>query len=372
MLKIKAIQLKNFQYHEDLFLEFHDDLNVITGATGSGKTCIFRALGWLMSMNNISESDYRREGSKETSVKVWLNNGFQVEKVRSNTLNRYILSSEGAEDKVFDSVGRDMPEEIKSVFGFDNIEIDKEKINLNFADQDQMNFLMDSSYSDTFKAQLFNKLTGNELLDKIFKNLNKEALSFSRELKDKEEQIKKQEEELVDLSTKYKECKEKVTYVTKTLHDLEDKEKIYNALKVLAEELSQNEQAQTDVREKSKQIKIISEDKIKESKDKAILLEELNALKNNLDDLNKKIKECENTKIKILDIDFEELKKKNTQIQELTKNQTNLQNINTQTQELRQKMKQLDNTIASDEKELKEIWKSTKICPLCGKNNDRL
>ena len=164
MNKLLKIQVKNYQKHEDLTVDFNDDITVITGDTATGKTAVYRAITFLHNCSNISEEDYRKEGTKETSVKGWYSNGFQVERIRSNSINRYVLSKEGMEDKVFDSFGKEVPEEIKKAFGFDSFEVEKEKIHLNFSDQDQMNFLIDSTYSDTFKAQLFNKLTGNEIV----------------------------------------------------------------------------------------------------------------------------------------------------------------------------------------------------------------
>jgi DNA repair ATPase RecN len=83
---IKSIILKNFQAHSYLKLDFSDNLNIITGLSDVGKSCIRRAIDWICFNANISESDYRKEGTDVTSVTLMLHNGFEIERVRSNSL----------------------------------------------------------------------------------------------------------------------------------------------------------------------------------------------------------------------------------------------------------------------------------------------
>ena len=89
---IKSIILNNFQAHEYLKLDFSKDLNIITGLSDAGKSCVRRAIGWICFNENISETDYRKEGTSETSVSLILENDFTIERIRTNILNRYITS----------------------------------------------------------------------------------------------------------------------------------------------------------------------------------------------------------------------------------------------------------------------------------------
>ena len=116
-MKVQQVHIRNFQKHSDLKLDFNSDVNIITGLTDSGKSGIFRALEWVFNFSNISENDYRKEGTNETSVKIWLDNNFQVERIRSNTLNRYILSKDDYEDKIFKlTILADLPDPNSSEF----------------------------------------------------------------------------------------------------------------------------------------------------------------------------------------------------------------------------------------------------------------
>ncbi len=47
MKKLKSLRLENFQSHKDLYVEFSDGLNIITGTNNAGKTAIFRALDYI-------------------------------------------------------------------------------------------------------------------------------------------------------------------------------------------------------------------------------------------------------------------------------------------------------------------------------------
>lgn len=366
MRKLLKIRLINFQKHSDLTIEFDENYNVITGETGAGKTVIFRAVEWLCNTSDISEADYRKEGTKETSVKGWFDNGFQVERIRTNSVNRYILSTEGAKDEVFDSFGVYAPEKIRQVFGFESIDIEKEHLVLNFSNQDQLNFLIDNTYSDTFKAQLFNKLTGNEILDTVFKDLNKENLRISREIKENEEKVEKQKNDLVEYSEKYKIGKDKLTNVKESYAKIKEEIEIYNHLKDLAEKLKTNKDVTDTTLAKLKEINTVSDTKVTELKKKAEKIETLKNLFNKIKTVEDQIKKVKETKVNVVDTDFEELKNKAKTIDSYSIISKNLNQFVEKNDMVVKEMKRLEVIIASTDKELKELWDSCGgNCPLC-------
>lgn len=367
MIKINALQLINFQKHEDLFLEFNDNLNIISGQSDSGKTAIFRAIAWLCNCSNISDSDYRKEGTKQTSVKVWLNNGFQIERVRSASINRYILSKEGIENKVFDKFGRDLPQEISDILNFSNIIIDNEQIDLNFADQDNSNFLLDSQYTDLFKAQLFNLLTGADLLDKLFKQFNKDILQIGRDLKS--------EEEKVDYLSKDIEIKEVEKEQLEAIH--KKAEKLVNNLKVtqenyckykeLLELVKKNREITQIIKNKKLTIKIPEYIEIKELTEKIEDFNTKKSLLNAITDTNSKIATTLSKKAEIAlsDIDIQEICIKIERFKclnelniLLSENLSNLGSFSLQKEELNKKIILLKES-------LDEILEKVEICPLC-------
>lgn len=370
-MKIKKIQLKNWQSHKELTLNFVDEINVITGLSNVGKSSIRRAIEWLCFNANISESDYRSEGTDETSVKVWLDNDFIIERIRSNSINRYILSKEGCEDRVFDKFGSVVPEEIQQVIQVKEIEIENEKLNLNIAEQLSLPFLLDKSA--TFRAKLFNKLTGNELLDKLFKEFNKENLRINREIKETEESITVQENQLVEYSKNYKILKDKLTSVKEQYSKLKEEIVIYENLKDLSEKLKTNKENQEFVNFKASQIKVISEDKIKELKLKAEELKKLQELSYELEATNEAIEKLlfQKSKIKIVDVNFEGLKEKNELLQNLEKINQQLVNNQQELNKIGQLSHNIGQTSTELEKELKEVWEKNPTCPLCGKGKDQ-
>jgi len=183
-MKVKSIHLKNFQKHEDLLLNLCDGVNVLFGSSDAGKSCIRRALEWVV--QNESFDGVRKTGTKKTSVLIILDDGTEIERIRSQSINRYILR-EGDNEEVFDSIGKTIPDKIKEVLSIYPIEIDGEQIYLNSQPQIALPFLFDKSPS--FRMKLFNKLTGNDVLDKLFGQFNKDILRIKRSLREETERF---------------------------------------------------------------------------------------------------------------------------------------------------------------------------------------
>jgi len=368
-MKIKSIHLKNWQIHSDLRLDFHDDINVISGFSNAGKSAIRRAIEWICFNANISEIDYRKENTKETSVTIVLDNEFIVERVRGNKINRYILSKANVEDKVFDSFGKVIPEEIQDVLQVNQIEIDGEKLNLNVAEQLTLPFLLDKPAS--FRAKLFNKLTGNELLDKVFKEFNKESLRVNREVKETEANIEKQEEELGEYSVKYKSLKKKLKTVHEQYAKVEEDIEIFNHLNDLVGKLKTNKENQEFVDFKKSQIKTISEEKLEELKAKAEVLEVLEKLSTSLEVTNCDIELVEEKieSIKVSEVDWDKLRASDESLDRLQDLHYRLNDINRLQEKVTIQIKEIKTLLGNTEKELKEVWDNCDVCPLCNGEN---
>jgi len=363
-MKVNSIQIINFQKHANLSLNFNDDINVITGLTDTGKSGIFRALQWVFNFSDISELDYRKEDTKQTSVKVYLSNNFQVERIRSNSINRYILSKEGIEDITFDNFGKDTPEEIAVAFEIGTIDIEHEHLNLNFSSQDQLNFLLDSEYSDTIKAKLFNKLTGNEILDSLFKQLNIDSRRFSKEISDTEELLNKQEEQLSECSLNYRALKKKSNNVKEKYNNIADDLEIYEHLKNLNEQLNTNNTSKLSLQEKIKTINTVSDKKLIELKNKADELNKILNLMNKLELINTGLEQIKTSKNNIKDFDFNNLIDQNNTIVLCKKLDSVIQKHNDIVQDINTKLKEIEN----NKVKLQETWDKNPTCPLCGKD----
>jgi exonuclease SbcC len=362
---INKIQLKNFQKHSFLELDFSKSINIITGLSNVGKSCIRRAIEFVCFGTNISLSDIIKEGESQVSVKIYLDNNITIERLRSSTVNRYILKHND-DEKVFDSIGKNLPEEIQKVLNLSEIEIEDNKLNLNIASQLVLPFLLDKSA--TFRAKLFNKLTGNELLDKLFKEFNKESLRFNREIKETEENIVKQEEQLTEYSIEYKNIKNKAIAIREHYNKIKEDVEIYEHLSKLCEELKGIEKLTEIANIKKSTIKIISDEKIVELKEKAEQLNTLNKLYTELTVLNKSLLDTQEKQksIKIVDVDFQTLQDKNDNIKHLLQLNTELVDNKKQEINLINKIQETTNNLIKTEEELHNIWQETDTCPLCG------
>lgn len=340
MNKLVKIKLINWQKHDELELDLTPDLNIITGVTDTGKTCIFRALEWIYGFSNISEKDYRREGSDETSVQIFFDNGFIVERIRSNSLNRYIIKKEGCENQQFDAIGKDVPEEVKQILEIEEVEIDGQKISLNFAEQENLNFILDDSVKPSFRAKLFNKFTGHEIMDKLFKHLNKEALSLSKSIKANEQEIIKNKDSLIVTKKDRDKVQEILNNAKSIFNEIENDLTYYEELNQLAKKLSTNTENEKIVKEKLDKVVIISKSTIEETKK---VLENYNQLKkidSLLSTVNNKLSELDNSKSKIKDcedIDFKQLKEESNKFDILFITNSKLEKINKELQVIENK-----------------------------------
>ena len=229
-MHIRSLKLINFQKHSDLQIDFCDGVNVLYGSSDAGKSCIRRALEWIC--QNESFDGVRKTGTKKTIVTLTLDNNIEIERVRSQSINRYIIR-EGKEEQVFDAIGKSIPDEVKEKLTIYPIEVDGEQIYLNSQPQIALPFLFDKSPS--FRMKLFNKLTGNDVLDKLFGQFNKDILRIKRDLREETERF----EERGTLLKEKKKAKEKAEAIhirlKKRVENLKKLHKKYSKLLELAE-----------------------------------------------------------------------------------------------------------------------------------------
>lgn len=370
---IKKLILNNWQKHSHLELEFSDKLNIIYGESDSGKSCILRSLGWLF-YNSIKGDSIRKEGTKKTSVRVTLDNGVEVERIKSASVNAYIIYKNG-EEKRFDSVGKTIPKEVQKELQVTTLTVDKEDIILNIANQISLPFLI--GRSATFRSKLFNKLTGSELIDKTFQSLNKDILRIGKETKLETEHLKEQEEQLNQLSTKKKQIKVLYDNAKETVEKLKEFQEKYNKLNDYYKELDNIGKDLIEVENKREGIKIIPKeiiDSIKKDIEELIKYNEyVEKIKNNEEEL-KSLKI-----IKVPDIDISELKEQYERLQKLQELQKRLTISDNAITNTDTDTKQYKELITASLKQKEEILKNIKSfcpffkvpCPLSDKENKK-
>ncbi len=167
MTSIKSIRIKNFQSHEDTFLDFSEGLNVIVGPSDSGKSAVIRALKWVL-FNEPRGMDFIRQGSTGAKVTIELNNGCSIERERSRSKNRYTVVNADGSVNIFEGFGNEVPEEVVKAHGIPRVILDSDlSSSLNISDQLEGPFLLSETAS--VRAKAIGRLTGLHVIDRAIR-----------------------------------------------------------------------------------------------------------------------------------------------------------------------------------------------------------
>lgn len=361
---IIKLELTNFQKHSNLTLDFTQGVNVIYGQTDAGKSCIRRALSWVFF--NVPRGDViRKTETKKTSAKVTFDNEIQVERIKSNTVNAYIIHVEGKE-KRFDAIGKDIPEEVLKVLKMTPINVDNNKLILNIANQIALPFLLDKPA--TFRSKLFNKLTGSDIVDKALQSLNRDILRIGKEERIEKESVEEKKKQLKELMKEKAKIRDTYEKVSKIFASLKEKQEKHSQLKDFLQKINNIRNEIKKIDENLKDIKLIDENtfiNLKSSIDKLDNYWELsNNLKNNKQEL-KNVNE-EISKLRIPKIDIVDLKNKTKRLDKLNEIKSKLQDIRKLREEIVLNIAESEALIERGQVEYKELQKKVKICPIFG------
>jgi len=364
-LWLKELELTNWQKHSSLKIQFNEGVNVLAGPSDAGKSCIRRAISFLF-FNEPHGEHIRKIGTKQTSVRGVLSNGWEVTRIKSASINRIILRKDDVE-KVFDAVGATTPEEVQKVLEVRELEIDKEKINLNIAKQLTLPFLYDKPA--TFRAKIFSMLTGNDLIDKIVQTFNKELLSISKDLKVEGEFVTNNEPQLLQLKEQIDNKKCVYTSLRDKLEQIKCNYKKLNELQQIDDKLlAIQEQVIICKEDLKKYSKSIDSNKLEEIKKKN---ERLTTLKNTLQSLrtNKVAKEAVDGALKELRIsDVKLIEQSRVKIEVLSRLKESFKHLGENKRNLEENTtnlnKYIDNIYNLTNK-YRELVKQAPICKEC-------
>ncbi len=272
---LNSIHLINFQKHSDLTIDFCNAVNVIYGESGTGKSCIKHAIEFLCTHDTFRGQ--RKVGTKTTSVTGVFSSGCTVERIISASINRYILTDKDGGTKEFNSVGKDAPEEIKEAIGIYPIKVDKEEIYLNSQSQIALPFLFDKSPS--FRMKLFNQLTGNDVLDKLFAQFNKDILHIKRDIREEGERYEKREVELKEKKIQKEKMEAVHIRLKKRVEKIKSLHLKYSKLLEVKDSLEGNIVNKDETQHMLKDIHFPEGTVVKQLKENIDRFEQLNALK---------------------------------------------------------------------------------------------
>jgi chromosome segregation ATPase len=365
---IKKLTLINWQAHENLTLDFTSGVNFIHGRSGTGKSCIRRAISWVFGLDSYPEDDLRKEGTKKTSVIVVLDNDVEVERVKSASINRYITRVPGQKELEYDAIGKGAPEEVQKLLQLYLIEIDdKTKLNLNISEQIDMPFLDDSSISGTAKLKLFNKLCGQDLLDLVVGNFNKEILSINKEIKNAKEVIEINEPTVKTLGEDIQAKRKICTEVEETLKLLKEDYQAYLKLTELREKLNNNRAQFFRKKLDLEQIKLCEEKAIASLKGEITSFIALETLNKALISVKSRINSTEAAiaQLKVPEVNIEGLRAQIKRLEELTSLNKGLNEVKAKLCIKKEALEALNKEIPMQEQTYKTILQEAGICPIC-------
>ncbi len=193
---LTKITLTNFQSHKHTEIsDLSPGINCIVGESQTGKSAIYRALYWLYFNDYTGKADsFIRKGASACSVKVWLDSGHSIERVKGSALNDYVITEPDGKEQRFTNIGSSVPDEVSSLLQIGTYIVPGEKrvSPVNFSQQGEPTFLLYKSGPE--RARMLNCFTGADKLDKCIRELTAESRDYAKERKN----ILKQLETIVD------------------------------------------------------------------------------------------------------------------------------------------------------------------------------
>lgn len=376
MVKIKKIDLINFQSHKFTSLDFADGLNVIVGPSDNGKTSILRAIRWVF-FNEPQGLGMLRNNEDFASVRIYFNNDYSVERKRSKKENLYIIYNEKTgEVQEFNSLRTGLPPEVSNVMKIKKITLDKASdINFNIQFQHDGPFMF--SYTATQKSALIGKMYNLDVVDKAIDDTNKDIKSQKSDIKRINEEIKELDEKILiykDIEKEEKLLKDR-ELITKNIEESVEKLNLINSLK---DKLDENKKNKEYLLERIKDFdKILSNEALISNASKSFeVLNKYKAYKNKLDlikvDIDKTdaiYKKSKNITEK-LDLDNTIIKNLNdfTKLSELRKR---LNEVGASIEKGKYFIKDNDDNLNKDLKEYTELLIKLKKCPYCNSDVDK-
>ncbi|WP_019213697.1 AAA family ATPase [Fenollaria massiliensis] len=376
MVKIKKIDLINFQSHKFTSLDFADGLNVIVGPSDNGKTSILRAIRWVF-FNEPQGLGMLRNNEDFVSVRIYFNNDYSVERKRSKKENLYIIYNERtAEVQEFNSLRTGLPPEVSNVMKIKKITLDKASdINFNIQFQHDGPFMF--SYTATQKSALIGKMYNLDVVDKAIDDTNKDIKSQKSDIKRINEEIKELDEKILiykDIEKEEQLLKDRET-LTKNIEESVEKLNLINSLK---DRLDENKKNKDYLIEKINDFdKILSNEALIENISKSYEIlnkyksyqNKLALIKLDIDKTEAIYKKSKNITEK-LDIDNTIIKNLNA-FNKLNELKKRLNELNVSIEKGKYFIKENDDNLNKDLKEYTELLIKLKKCPYCNSDVDK-
>lgn len=227
---ITKVELKNFQKHKHLEVDFVNGVNAILGSSNAGKTSILRAINWAL-YDTPKGNSFITTGKSSCSVKLYLSNGYIIERSRSRTggSGTYALYDLKTDNKVdFKGFSNSTPMPIINAHQMPEITIVDKKYKFNISNQLDGPFMVGASSNE--KLNMIGALIDTETVDKLAKTLKSDAQKIATKktmLEDELETVNEEIEAIGDLSI-LENAINKITKIEDTITNAKSNIDLYN------------------------------------------------------------------------------------------------------------------------------------------------
>lgn len=244
MKKIKKINIKYFQTHEDTILDFSDGITVLVGKTDSGKTAIIRSLK-LIAKNKPRGNGFisafapkDKKNKPTTKITLTLADDTEIIRTKSENKNEYIVKQEGKEE-AYNNFGVNIPPEIEDVLGTTSVKIDQDTfLEVNISEQLSQPFLLFES--PAIKTKLIDKIARINVLNRAIKNTKSQVQDIKINQKKLSEELEEKKQTLITFENLEKEKKD-LQRVKKLYEKLKEKQTLLEQYKKLFESFNEIE-----------------------------------------------------------------------------------------------------------------------------------
>lgn len=350
---IQFIEIENFQMHKHLRLDFVDGVNVLQGESDVGKSCIIRALLWVVTNRptgfNFRHWDCKKKESVKVTIGIQTIDGLRtIKRIRSESVNEYWL-----DDQVFKAMGASVPEPILQVLNMQDFNIQTQYL---------PHFLLSVSAGEVARA--LNAACDLSIIDKTIKEISSIASKAKMDAKYAEKETVEINQKLTELDWLV-DAKERLKVLAE---DIQKNSKRRQKIENLQKLLNQIEDLQNSLKCKQESVRCLNN-----LEQVGNLVASFSKLKIQADNLRVLLNNILATKTQLI-----EHQKKQIPYDKIQQASKIVKNLNTNKNEyllLRNMIGKMQATQIELEKSkifykesrqaLKELWKNIGYCPLC-------
>lgn len=184
-VKVKSIDIENFQSHENTHIDFDTGLNIIVGESNNGKTSILRTMDWVVD-NQPLGTDFIMTGKNYCKVRITYDNDTFIERYRTLKDTGYyrvgVIKNGKETYQEYKGFTNNVPVEVMNVHQMPKINITKNiETHLNKLSQLERPFLITENTNE--KAAAIGRITGTDIVDVAIKNINSDITTDKKLLK---------------------------------------------------------------------------------------------------------------------------------------------------------------------------------------------